>query len=170
MVSTMQRAAPIAMDIVLVGGGHAHVHVLTNLAMRPLPGIRLTLIARDRTTPYSGMLPGMIAGLYTAEQAHIDLVRLAAATGTRLIHAEANGIDRANNVVVYHRWGDDDQGRLERFYVVLNFSQFTQQVSFEVPDAGPWMDLISGHAVTAASGQLNLEIGSNWGAIYFRRY
>lgn len=100
MVSTMQRAAPIAMDIVLVGGGHAHVHVLTNLAMRPLPGVRLTLIARDLATPYSGMLPGVIAGLYTAEQAHIDLVRLAAATGTRLIHAEANGIDRANKRVM----------------------------------------------------------------------
>ncbi|MDO8877615.1 MAG: FAD-dependent oxidoreductase [Pseudolabrys sp.] len=83
------------MDIVLVGGGHAHVHVLTNLAMRPLPGVRLTLIARDLATPYSGMLPGVIAGLYRPEQAHIDLVTLAAATGTRLIHAEADGLDRA---------------------------------------------------------------------------
>lgn len=96
----MKRAAPITMDIVLVGGGHAHVHVLTNFALRPLPGVRLTLIARDLATPYSGMLPGVVAGLYTAEQAHIDLVRLAATTGTRLIHAEANGVDRANKRVM----------------------------------------------------------------------
>lgn len=85
----------MTMDVVLVGGGHAHVHVLTNFAMRPVPGARVTLIARDLATPYSGMLPGVIAGLYRPEQAHIDLVKLAAATGTRLIHAEANGLDHA---------------------------------------------------------------------------
>ncbi len=91
----MNSAAPTVTDIVLIGGGHAHVHVLVSLAMRPLPGLRVTLIARDLATPYSGMLPGVIAGLYRAEQAHIDLTRLAAVTGTRLIHAQANGLDRA---------------------------------------------------------------------------
>jgi selenide,water dikinase len=96
----MNRAGPIATDIVLVGGGHAHVHVLAAFAMRPLPGVRLTLVTRDLMTPYSGMLPGVIAGLYTSEQAHIDLVRLAAATGTRLIQAEAVGLDRANKRVL----------------------------------------------------------------------
>ncbi|HVM77708.1 MAG TPA: selenide, water dikinase SelD [Stellaceae bacterium] len=82
-------------DIVLVGGGHAHVHVLTAFAMQPAPGVRLTLVTRDLETPYSGMLPGVIAGLYERQEAHIDLLRLAAATGTRLIHAEAVGLDRA---------------------------------------------------------------------------
>jgi selenide, water dikinase len=86
-------------DIVLVGGGHAHVHVLAAFAKRPEPGVRLTLISRDLATPYSGMLPGVVAGLYTVEQAHIDLVRLASATGTRLIHAEAIGLDRVNKEV-----------------------------------------------------------------------
>lgn len=95
----MNSAEPMAKEIVLIGGGHAHVHVLVNLAMRPLPGMRVTLIARDLATPYSGMLPGVIAGLYRAEQAHIDLERLAAVTGTRLIHAQANGLDRANKQV-----------------------------------------------------------------------
>jgi selenide,water dikinase len=96
----MNSAAPKATDIVLIGGGHAHVHVLVNLAQRPLPGMRVTLIARDLATPYSGMLPGVIAGLYRAEQAHIDLARLAAVTGTRLIHAQANGLDRAHKRVL----------------------------------------------------------------------
>jgi selenide,water dikinase len=91
----MNRDAPVRTDIVLLGGGHAHVHVLAAFAKLPEPGLRLTLVSRDLETPYSGMLPGVIAGLYAPEEAHIDLVRLAAATGARLVHAEAVGIDRA---------------------------------------------------------------------------
>jgi selenide,water dikinase len=83
-------------DIVLVGGGHAHVHVLKALER----SARVTLITRDLATPYSGMLPGVVAGLYAAEDAHIDLVRLAVATGARLVHAEAVGLDRVNKRVV----------------------------------------------------------------------
>jgi selenide,water dikinase len=85
-------------DVVLVGGGHAHVHVLKNLSAEP--GLRLTLVTRDLATPYSGMLPGVVAGIYTPEVAHIDLVRLAAKTGARLVHGEAVGLDRANKRVV----------------------------------------------------------------------
>lgn len=87
-------------DIVLVGGGHAHVHVLAAFGKWRDRQARVTLIARDLMTPYSGMLPGVIAGLYTREQAHIDLEKLAAATGTRLIHAAATDIDRAGKQVV----------------------------------------------------------------------
>ncbi len=95
----MMRAGPVRTDIVLLGGGHAHVHVLKAFAMKPEPGVRLTLVTRDLETPYSGMLPGVIAGLYTEAEAHIDLLRLSAVTGTRLIHAEAVGIDRAQKRV-----------------------------------------------------------------------
>src|SRR5882757_4870976 len=95
----MTPSAHAGTDIVLVGGGHAHVHVLAAFAMRPEPGVRLTLISRDLATPYSGMLPGVVAGLYTVEQAHIDLIRLSTTTGARLIHAEAIGIDRINKRV-----------------------------------------------------------------------
>jgi selenide,water dikinase len=94
------QAAPFLKDLVLVGGGHAHVHVLKSFGMKPMPGVRLTLIGRDIETPYSGMIPGFVAGTYSFDECHIDLARLAAWTGARLIHAEATGLDVANRRVL----------------------------------------------------------------------
>jgi selenide, water dikinase len=88
-------SAKIDCDVVLVGGGHSHVEVLRQFAMRPEPGIRLTLISRDIDTPYSGMLPGLLAGHYSHAEAHIDLRPLAHLAGARLYHDSAIGLDLA---------------------------------------------------------------------------
>ena len=95
----MQPPAPIRTDILLLGAGHAHVAVLRRFAMRPQPGVRLTLVGREPETPYSGMLPGLIRGDYSFEQAHIDLAPLAAAAGARLILGEATNIDLGHREV-----------------------------------------------------------------------
>ncbi len=70
-------------DLVLVGGGHSHALVLRRLSMRPVPGLRLTLISPDSLTAYSGMLPGMLAGHYQRHETHIDLSRLSRAADAR---------------------------------------------------------------------------------------
>src|ERR1700733_7979943 len=89
----MQPSRPVETDIVLLGAGHAHVEVLRRFAMRPEPGVRLTLIGREPETPYTGMLPGLIRSDYTHQEAHIDLAPLAALANARLILAEASAID-----------------------------------------------------------------------------
>jgi selenide,water dikinase len=89
----MQPSRPIETDIVLLGAGHAHVEVLRRFAMRPEPGVRLTLIGREPETPYTGMLPGLIRSEYTHQEAHIDLAPLAAMARARLILAEATALD-----------------------------------------------------------------------------
>lgn len=87
----------------LVGGGHAHLSVLRAFAMRPEPGVRLTLIADELEVPYSGMLPGWIAGLYRPEECRLDLLRLSTAAGARLIHDAALGLDLAARRVLCRR-------------------------------------------------------------------
>ena len=71
--------------LLLAGGGHAQVEVLRRLARRPLPGWRVTLLTRERMSPYSGMLPGVAAGLYRPAQALIDTSALAARAGAALL-------------------------------------------------------------------------------------
>jgi selenide, water dikinase len=97
MQSTEQ---PVLRDIVLVGGGHSHVGVLKSFGMKPIPGVRLTLICTDMHTPYSGMLPGYVAGHYDYDAVHIDLSRLCVFAGARLFKDEVIGLDHANHKVL----------------------------------------------------------------------
>lgn len=80
-------------DLVLVGGGHAHALLIRKLGMKPLPEVRVTLVSESRLTPYSGMLPGLVAGHYRPDDVHIDLNRLCRWAGVRFIQGRVSGLD-----------------------------------------------------------------------------
>lgn len=90
---TMKQTIPLTRDLVLIGGGHTHALVLRKWGMNPLPGVRLTVINPGPTAPYSGMLPGFVAGHYTRAELDIDLVKLARFAGARLISGKAEAMD-----------------------------------------------------------------------------
>ena len=108
-------AAPPLRDVVLLGGGHANVQVLKAFGMRPEPGLRLTIIAREPHSPYSGMLPGLVAGVYAWEDIHIDLARLATFAGARFIAAEATGLDPVGRQLTF-----DDRPPLRYDVLAIN--------------------------------------------------
>lgn len=86
-------------ELVLIGGGHSHVGLLRMFAMNPLPGLRITLLASDIHTPYSGMLPGFIAGQYSFDDVHLDLRPLAEFAHARLYHTAVTRIDPQQRLV-----------------------------------------------------------------------
>ena len=85
--------------LVLIGGGHAHVHTLKMLGMDPMKGVAVTLITKDIETPYSGMIPGFVAGHYVREECHVDLAKICSFSGVSLVHAEACRLDRSRKRV-----------------------------------------------------------------------
>ena len=89
-IRNMSVAGPC---LVLVGGGHSHALVVAGLARAPLTAASITLVSREPLTPYSGMLPGVVAGLYERRSAHIDLASLCQRAGIVFKHATVVACD-----------------------------------------------------------------------------
>jgi len=88
-------ADPEGQHLILAGGGHSHALLLRRWAMQPRqrPRAWITLVSRSSTALYSGMVPGLVAGLYSHQQGAIDLRHLAQQAGVNLIVAEISGLD-----------------------------------------------------------------------------
>jgi len=89
-----------AKSIVLIGGGHTHALVLNGLKAEPLRGADVTVINPGSTAPYSGMLPGFVAGHYTRQELDIDLGALSEKVGATLVDGKAVSMDLGKKVVI----------------------------------------------------------------------
>ncbi|MCV6612265.1 MAG: selenide, water dikinase SelD [Amphritea sp.] len=94
-----QDLTPAERHLLFIGGGHAHAIALLMLAMNKPPGVRITLISDRVQTPYSGMLPGLIAGHYSYDQVHIDLGRFCRYAGIDFIEDRVTGIQPETRTV-----------------------------------------------------------------------
>jgi selenide,water dikinase len=90
------NAAARRPQLLLAGGGHSHVLVLRQWALRPQSrpaSGSVTLVSRYPTSLYSGLVPAVVAGLATPESARIDLKRLCQQAGVRFLQAEITGLE-----------------------------------------------------------------------------
>lgn len=85
--------------LLLAGAGHAHLHVIRNLAAKPWPGVEVTLICPYPRQIYSGMIPGWIAGHYTLDQCAAPLAALVEKAGIHWIQDTICGLEAANAAV-----------------------------------------------------------------------
>ncbi|MBX3599910.1 MAG: FAD-dependent oxidoreductase [Rubrivivax sp.] len=79
--------------LLLVGAGHAHALVLLDWMRRPLPGVDVTVVSPQAFAPYSGMVPGWLAGRYRPHEIGIDFEQLAARAGARWQAGELHALD-----------------------------------------------------------------------------
>lgn len=80
-------------QLVLAGAGHAHAQVLLAWARSPVPHVDLTVVSPQARVPYSGMVPGWLAGLYRYDEIVIDLPALCTAAGARWLQAALHSMD-----------------------------------------------------------------------------
>ena len=85
--------------VLLLGGGHAQLGVLANLAERPMVGCDIRLVTPYRRQIYSGMLPGWVAGHYPIDACAIGLDALAERAGVALHQAAAVALDAAGHTL-----------------------------------------------------------------------
>jgi selenide,water dikinase len=90
-VGSLSAEAPA--ELVLVGGGHAHVQVLRRFMMRPDSAVHLTVVLDRPEAVYSGMVPGLVAGDYTLPELEIDVLPLARRARAGVILSPALRID-----------------------------------------------------------------------------
>ncbi len=79
--------------LVVVGAGHAHAQVLLEFAQRRDEDIDIVLVSPVDQAPYSGMVPGWLAGHYAWDECCLDFSHLCSRAGARVRIDTAVGID-----------------------------------------------------------------------------
>lgn len=87
-------------------------------------------------------------------------------------NSEGYGIDTSKKLVIYRRWGNDENGNEQQFVIVLNFSDNDQFVHVPFPQNGEWTDLLSEFSgswkINVGFNSYDFIVGSNWGHVFFK--
>lgn len=82
------------------------------------------------------------------------------------------GLDTQKQLAIYRRSGRDENGKVQYFVIVLNFSDSSQQVTASFPENGLWTDLLSGYNGSwqpqIENNRLIFEVGPNWGHVFYK--
>ena len=84
--------------LVLVGAGHAHLHLVQNAALLRAAGIRPILVA-PVTFHYSGLSTGVLSGALAPGENTLDIARLATACGMMHVPTTVDHVDTARRIV-----------------------------------------------------------------------
>jgi len=114
--------------VLLLGAGHAQVAVLAALAQQRIAGAEMVLVSATERLVYSGMVPGLMAGRYSADDCSLAVAPLAAAAGVAFLHGRAVAVDAAAQVVTLA-----DGQRIE--YDVLSLNTGPTQSRDRIPGA-----------------------------------
>ncbi len=114
--------------LLLAGGGLTHALYLAN-ARRLLPDdVRVVLLSPERFVPFSGMLPGLVAGRTRFRDCHIDLGQLCRATDTELAFGRLTTLDLSQ------RRAHMDSGE------VIHFDLISLNTGLQAHDSVPGLD------------------------------
>jgi NADH dehydrogenase FAD-containing subunit len=86
-------------DLLLVGAGPAHLGVLRRWALIERPPGRIALLAASDKAWHAGMLPGLVAGRYVAQDCQIDLASLCQKAKVELRVAEVSAFSASTRQV-----------------------------------------------------------------------
>lgn len=87
--------------------------------------------------------------------------------GDGVFNAQGYGADSAKGLVIYHRWGNNAAGQLQRYIIVLNFSSFDQSLRIPFSENGQWQNLLDDNILQVTNYSFdNYVLGSHWGAIF----
>ncbi len=85
--------------LLLVGGGHAHLTVLANLAAYTQAGHRVTLVSPTDHHYYSGMGPGMLSGRYTPQECRFNVRAMAEKGGAAFLQGHMTALEPERQTV-----------------------------------------------------------------------
>ncbi|MRG85990.1 NAD(P)/FAD-dependent oxidoreductase [Salinibacillus xinjiangensis] len=86
--------------LLLVGGGHTHLHVIQKLKDNPITDVEVTLISPSQFQYYSDMFGAYTEGLYDKSQIRIDLETLAKNSKINWLQGAVTSIDSQQKMVL----------------------------------------------------------------------